>query len=75
MATKHTGIPCYDKAGPNEPLFVLRSTDKTAPGVIRFWVSCARKAGTCSEEKLAEALKCADEMVAWQKQFGAKGPD
>jgi hypothetical protein len=74
MATKNTGIPCYDKADGDEPLFVLRSTDKTAPGAIRYWVSLARRAG-CPEEKLAEALKCADEMTAWQRQHGAKGPD
>jgi hypothetical protein len=74
MATKKSGIPCYDKAGEDEPLFVLRATDITAPGVVKYWVASARRRG-CSEEKLQEALKCAEEMARWARQHGAKAPD
>lgn len=39
MATKlNPGqFDCYAKAAPDEPLFVLRSTDHRAPHLVRIW--------------------------------------
>ena len=74
MATKATGVPCYDKAAPDEPIFVLRATDVFAPEVIRFWSEKARRGGTRST-KVSDALACADAMEAWAVEHGSKIPD
>lgn len=39
MATKEQELShgCFADAAPNEPLFVLRSTDSKAPGLVREW--------------------------------------
>jgi hypothetical protein len=74
MATKTEGVACFDKAGPNEPIFVLRSTDILAPEIVREWAFRARQAGT-PPEKVVEALNLADEMDSWQIENGKKVPD
>jgi hypothetical protein len=75
MATKQNGVPCYEKAALDEPLFVLRSTDVLAPGIVREWAERARKAGTRSP-KVSEALACADAMEQYAKEHGGpKIPD
>lgn len=45
MATKAQGVKCYNKAGPNEELFVLRGQDELAPEVVRYWAWLASKRG------------------------------
>ena len=30
MSTKATGVPCYDKAAQDEPLFVIRAQEQNA---------------------------------------------
>jgi len=74
MATKETGVPCYDKAGPNEPVFTLRAQDALAPEIVREWAYRAQAAGT-PREKVNEARKCADEMEDWQIANTKKVPD
>lgn len=74
MATKTDGIPCYDKAGGDEPLFVLRAQDALAPEIVREWAYRARAAGV-NESKVAEARACADEMEDWQIEHTKKVPD
>lgn len=64
MATKREGVACYDKAGMDEPLFVLRAQDKLAAAVVRWWATLAAAGGT-KPEVVAEALKCAEQMDAW----------
>lgn len=64
MATKREGVSCYDKAGMDEPLFVLRAQDKLAAGIVRQWADLAEQGGT-KPEVVAEARQCADEMEAW----------
>jgi len=71
MATKRNGVPCYDKAGLDEPIFVLRAQDVLADEVVAFWASRARENGV-SAEKIREARECA---VAMQKWPGRKNPD
>ena len=36
MSRKRDGVPCYDKAEPDEPIFVLRSQDLIAPDVVEW---------------------------------------
>ena len=64
MATKRAGVACYDRAGEDEPLFVLRAQDVLAAGVVREWADRAERGGT-KAEIVAEARKVAEEMEAW----------
>lgn len=61
MATKRQGISCYDKAAPDEPLFVLKSTDPLAPAVVEEWARLAQENGV-NQAKVDDARKCADDM-------------
>jgi hypothetical protein len=74
MATKRSGIPCYDKADADEPLFVLRSTDMLAPEMVREWAYRAMVAGT-PIEKVQQARRDADAMEDWQIKNSKKVPD
>lgn len=74
MSTKASGVPCYDNAGENEPVFVLRAQDTLAPEVVREWAFRAAHVGA-SREKVAEARKLADEMEDWQIANMKKVPD
>lgn len=54
------------KIGPDEPIFVLRAQDKTAPDAVRFWAKNAISSGANIEPaKLAEAEQCAQAMEQW----------
>ena len=37
MSTKKQGVPCFDNAAPDEPIFVLRAQDRLAAATVRFW--------------------------------------
>lgn len=60
VATKRRGVPCYDKADQDEPLFVLRAQDETSPQVILEWIKL--NIDTCPIEKLRMALETANAM-------------
>ncbi len=49
---------------PDEPLFILRAQDMSAPDQVAEWCRRGRHFGT-PEEKLAEAMEIAEQMVAW----------
>jgi hypothetical protein len=76
MANKKTGIPCYDKASADEPLFVLRAQDVTAPETVRHWARNAQTRGV-NMSKVSEAFQCANDMEDWQNRNLAivKAPD
>lgn len=57
---------CLNKAARDEPLFVLRATDKRAPMAIRHWVTMS--VGQQPPAKLDEALNLADQMEKWRRQ-------
>lgn len=63
MGTKATGIKCYDKAAPNEELFVLRAQDESSPEIVLEWVR--RNFKTAPNEKLRDAFECAIKMKAF----------
>lgn len=71
MANKKDGIPCYDKASDEEPLFVLRAQDLLGPEMVREWAHRAASLGT-PQEKVEEALHCADQMEGWQVSTGRR---
>lgn len=64
MSTKREGVACYDKAGLDEPLFVLRAQDHLASQLVRLWASMAELGGT-HPSIVFEARECADKMDAW----------
>lgn len=63
MATRDT-CETLKKVAPDEPIFVLRGQDRCAPGIVRMWADSARALGA-RNEKVDEALRCADAMEAW----------
>lgn len=62
---------CFAKAADDEPLFVLRAHDKSAPGLVRQWAHSHEKRNG-PNPKSDEARKLADEMEAWPNR---KWPD
>jgi len=63
---------CYDKAEPDEPIFVLLGRDPDAPLLVDLWASL-RGLRKPDSEKPAEARACAEAMRAWQAAHA--GPD
>lgn len=58
----------------DEPVFLLRAQDISAPETIRFWADeNVRNGGDLALSQLAE--QWADHMEAWQKQHGKKPAD
>jgi len=75
MGTKADPGPfdCYAAAEPDEPLFVLKSTDESAPTLVRIWAELYRerkmKANRWTPaaiQRYCEALECANQMAAWR---------
>lgn len=71
MATKRTGVSCYDKAAEDEPLFVLRAQDPLAAEIVREWARRAAARGV-PEKKYTEAWQVAADMDQWPNK---KSPD
>jgi hypothetical protein len=57
---------CLNKAAADEPLFILRAKDPLAAQAVRHWATMSD--GNHEPEKIAQALKAADEMDAWRKR-------
>ena len=62
MATKRQGDSCYEKAGMDEPIFVLRAQDGSAPETILYWLTQNPCLPTAKRE---EALLCYMAMKRW----------
>ncbi len=62
--TKHTST-CLIKSLDDEPVFVLRAKDPTAPEIITTW--CAKNYGIQPEEKLTGAMAIAQEMQEYRR--------
>ena len=71
MGTKNNpGLyDCYEKADPDEPIFVLRANDKYAPTLVWLWASLAGLDGT-KAAKVQEAQACATDMMRWAHDRG-----
>lgn len=67
MATKKENIDnsksCFNKAHDDEPIFVLKATDFTAPETVLGWIT--KNINHQPEAKLREAFECALEMRRW----------
>jgi hypothetical protein len=56
-------LSCLNRAGNDEPIFVLRAKDPVAAQTVRLWASMA--AGI-HDEKIEDALLAADNMEVWR---------
>lgn len=63
ISTKHTSR-CLRKAADDEPIFVLRAKDPTAPKIVRLWASANKNRQP--DEKIRGAYHLAFEMEGWQ---------
>lgn len=66
---------CLSKAGPDEPIFVLRAHDKFAPMIVRVWagIYAASKGGYAlmtqrQIDKYKEAIALAHLMDEWKAE-------
>ena len=88
MGTKENPGPidCYGNAAPDEPIFVLRSSDPDAPSLVREWAQryynrkideaefTERDGHPTKEqtEKYNEAMEVANEMERYWNSYGGK---
>ncbi len=79
MGTKNNPgeFDCYAAAEPDEPMFVLLARDPLAPELVRNWAyqrtmkltEGGQKILTLKQAlKIHEALTCADNIEAWNKE-------
>jgi len=77
MATKQENVEnvksCWSRAEDDEPVFVLKATDASAPDLVRRWAVDYKKLkvrlgcfGSREAEKYNDALSTADAMVEWR---------
>jgi hypothetical protein len=58
----------------DEPVFLLRAQDKSAPATLRFWAKQNRtEGGAAALSALAELWAC--NMEQWQRDHGTKPAD
>lgn len=74
------GPSCLTNAADDEPIFVLKSTDEIAPGIVREWAHLYRQQkgglGRMTEKQTAkwrEALQLADKMDSWRTSLETNG--
>ncbi len=82
MATKSNPGPfdCYGALKQDEPYFLLKATDATAPETVEVWADMYRdrksEEGTYdarATHKYSEAMQCAAQMRIWREQQVADG--
>lgn len=59
---------CYEKAEPDEPLFVLLARDPLAPILVDLWAELRATLRAGGAEKVAEASACAVAMREWKRE-------
>lgn len=71
MGTKDNpaAYDCYEKAEPDEPMFVLIARDTLAPDLVRAWAFKHRTVHGRTD-KYEEAMECAYQMEEWNKRHG-----
>lgn len=74
MSTKREGVPEFEKADLDEPVFVLRAQDQLAPEVVQLYALHATMVGVKSA-KVESVRACAERMRKWQALHGSKRPD
>lgn len=66
MATKDKPgkFDCYEKAAPDEPMFVLLGRDRHAPTLVWLWATLRELDGE-DPAVVAEARQCCMDMMRW----------
>jgi len=66
---------CLNRAHDDEPVFVLRANDASAPSAVRAWAAFylkrKRSGGSwtqAAEDKAREARQLADDMENWRRE-------
>jgi len=67
MAYKDTCLT-LKKVSPDEPIFVLRAQDTSAPATILEWIKLNPG---LPDGKRREAIECSEQMRRWPKQKSA----
>jgi hypothetical protein len=67
MGTKNNpgDYDCYEKAEPDEPIFVLLGRDSRASGLVMQWAAYESGRADGDPAKVAEAEACAKAMRQW----------
>lgn len=67
MGTKNDpgSYDCYDKAEPDEPMFVLLGRDSAASLLTDLWAALRAVKRTDRDPKVVEARACAEAMRQW----------
>jgi hypothetical protein len=76
ISTKRSGVPAYDKADPDEPIFCLRAQDVIAPVIVELYaLHLTTLRAAVPKDKVTSARKVAAAMRAWQATHETKVPD
>lgn len=67
-------VPAHPIAD-DEPVFVLRASDRHAPATVEFWAGLVYDRGNGNEEASRSAVNHVHLMRYWQHVHGAKRPD
>ena len=64
-----------NKIPADEPVFLLRAQDITAPATLRFWAFQQRSNPKTNGKIITMVEQWADKMEEWQKEHGSKFAD
>lgn len=69
MGTKNNPgtYDCYEKADPDEPMFVLLARDPQAPALVTIWALDRQTVAGRDDEKAQEAMACVRAMNEWRE--------
>jgi hypothetical protein len=72
MATKKNPgkFDCYEKAEPDEPMFILLGRDPVAPFLVDLWREIREELKCTEQDRLDEAETCAIVMRVWARGLG-----
>jgi len=73
-AEKEFESGCLSRVADDEPVFVIRASDKSAPVIVKCWALLAELIGV-KKHKIESANKVSQEMLDWQIKNGYKIPD
>lgn len=65
----------FNKAKTDEPLFIIRPTDKFAAKTVRDWAARVSAESGVNPTKVSDALALASQIEDWQELHGCKVPD
>lgn len=59
---------CYEKAEPDEPMFILLARDPDAPELVELWAEMRQnREDPNDDDQIREAKECATAMRLWRQ--------